>query len=99
MRPNGDIEIRFLNEEELKAWVQAQQDLQINGVHIAVGRKIQQTQVNVERYAVHFFVTGDIELPDVTEELQRFGNIIELTFKTHPNTAIKTGEYTAYVRL
>ena len=53
----------------------------------------------MERYVVYFFVSGDDELPDVIEELQRFGNVIELTFKTHPNIAIKTGEYTAYVRL
>ena len=39
VRTNGDIEIRFLDEEELKVWVEAQHDLQINGVHIAVGRK------------------------------------------------------------
>ena len=62
-----------------------------------VGHRTPITQLNYSRYAVNFFVNGDSELQDILDVLKTFGKVLEITFKTHKNIAIKTGEHTVYL--
>ena len=52
-----------------------------------------------ERFAISFYIAGGVELPDVTEMLNYFGKVTDLTWATYENTPIKTGEHTAYLDL
>ena len=56
------------------------------------------TQLNYSRYAISFFVNGDSELLDILDVLKTYCKVLEITFKTHKNTAIKTGEHTVYLQ-
>ena len=55
--------------------------------------------LNYARYLVRFFLSGDVEINDVLDELKIFGKIIEMTWKTLGNTAIITGEYNVYLEI
>ena len=66
---------------------------------MSIGSKVPQNKMNTSRYAVSFITKEDIEVADVIENIQSFGTIKDLTWKTIEGTAIKTGQYTAYLEL
>lgn len=63
------------------------------------GKRVPITEFNYARYLVRFFLSGDVEINDVLDELKIFGKIIEMTWKTLGNTAIITGEYNVYLEI
>ena len=96
MNTRGDIEIRFLQEEFIWSFLTEYNSITVDGKSMQVGRRTPITQLNYSRYAVNFFVNGDSE-KDILDAFKAFRKVLEITLKTHKNTAIKTGEHTVYL--
>ena len=83
----------------MNQFVKSNKHLEITPYKLVVGRKFSANQIIFENYAVTFHISGNVELADVLEVLKKFGQIGDITWKTHENTAIKTGEHTVYLGL
>ena len=58
----GDIELRFLNDADLRKFLYNYSQIEICQEKITIARKPQAGMINLYRYAVQFFVYGGIEL-------------------------------------
>ena len=45
------------------------------------------------KYKIDFWISGDLTVQDVLEELEKYGNIEELIIHTWPGTSILNNEY------
>ena len=45
------------------------------------------------KYKIDFWISGDLTVQDVLEELEKYGNIVELIIHTWPGTSILKNEY------
>ena len=99
IKRSGDIEIRFADEKQLSDFLMKYNSVHAGPEAIHIGRKVPVGTYNQERYAISFNISGEIELNDVLERIKVYGLIKEVTWKTFPNTAIRTGQYTVYLEL
>ena len=97
MRFTGDVDIRFHDEQSVEGFVSAFRKVEVMGKTICIGRKTPRGEANLMRYAVSFKVTGELELEDILGKLKEYGKLMELTWKTIKNTAIKNGQHSAYL--
>lgn len=82
MNFRGDVEIRFLTKELLDKFLVDFPAIELENKKFSCGKKVHITQYNYARYYIRFFLTGDIEINDVLDELKKFGKIVEMTWKT-----------------
>ena len=55
--------------------------------------------LNYARYSIRFFIGGEIKFADVLNALKRFGQVVEISWKTFEGMYIKTGEHTVFMQL
>ena len=87
----GDIEMRFRNESDLLNFLQTFPTVNINNSTVHIARKKIGDCINIYRYSIQFFVTGEAETQDILEELEVYGERQETITQVISGTSIRTG--------
>ena len=83
--------MRFRNETDLLNFLQTFSTVNINNCTVHIARKKIGGSINIYRYAIQFFVTGEVETQDILEELETYGERQETITQVIPGTSIRNG--------
>ena len=62
-----------MNEESMYNFLTKYNTIETQNKTMQVGRRVPITQLNYSRYAITFYVNGDLEMTDILEALNSFG--------------------------